>query len=134
MADLSDERRALLDWIAEEFLHNSWAGRRLVAVESATDAPAGAHDGPAPGTLPGLGNATAVRLAASSPSIGRTLKQLDLRGLTGATVIAIDREADGVVYPTGDETLASGDTLILTGTTAAVEAAREILEPAARDV
>ena len=40
MAELSDERRALLDWIAEEFLHNSWAGRRLVAVEGATDEPA----------------------------------------------------------------------------------------------
>jgi hypothetical protein len=40
MAELSDERRALLDWVAEEFLHNSWAGRRLVAVEGATDAPA----------------------------------------------------------------------------------------------
>ena len=40
MAELSDERRALLDWIAEEFLHNSWAGRRLLAVEGATDEPA----------------------------------------------------------------------------------------------
>jgi hypothetical protein len=37
MAELSDERRALLDWIALEFLHNSWAGRRLVAVEGAND-------------------------------------------------------------------------------------------------
>jgi len=40
MAELSDERRALLDWIAEEFLHNSRAGRRLVAVEGPTDEPA----------------------------------------------------------------------------------------------
>ena len=39
-AELSDERRALLDWIALEFLHNSWAGRRLLAVEGATDGPA----------------------------------------------------------------------------------------------
>jgi hypothetical protein len=41
MADMSEERHALLDWIAQEFLHNSWAGRRLVAVEGATDGPAG---------------------------------------------------------------------------------------------
>jgi hypothetical protein len=39
-AELSDERHALLDWIALEFLHNSWAGRRLLAVEGATDGPA----------------------------------------------------------------------------------------------
>lgn len=37
MAELSVERRALLDWIADEFLHNSRAGRRLVAVEGAAD-------------------------------------------------------------------------------------------------
>ncbi len=36
MAELSEQRRALLEWIADEFLHNSWAGRRLVAVEGAT--------------------------------------------------------------------------------------------------
>ncbi|WP_156401707.1 hypothetical protein [Agromyces sp. Soil535] len=37
MGELSDDRRALVDWIADEFLHNSWGGRRLVAVEGATD-------------------------------------------------------------------------------------------------
>jgi hypothetical protein len=38
--DLSESRRALLDSIAREFLHNSPHGRRLLAVEGATDAPA----------------------------------------------------------------------------------------------
>lgn len=37
MAELSEQRRALLEWVADEFLHNSWAGRRLVAVEGAND-------------------------------------------------------------------------------------------------
>jgi hypothetical protein len=32
---MSDERRALVEWIADEFLHNSRVGRRLVAVEGA---------------------------------------------------------------------------------------------------
>jgi CPA2 family monovalent cation:H+ antiporter-2 len=77
--------------------------------------------------LPGLGNARAVRLGAASTAVGRTLRELDLRGLTGATVIAIDREPEDVVYPTAEETLRAGDTLVLTGTTAAVEAARELL-------
>jgi hypothetical protein len=40
LGELSENRRSLLDWIAEEFLHNSWAGRRLVAVEGASDEPA----------------------------------------------------------------------------------------------
>jgi hypothetical protein len=37
MEPLTGARQALLDWIAEEFLHNSWRGRRLVAVEGADD-------------------------------------------------------------------------------------------------
>ena len=37
MGELSEARRDLLESVAEEFLHNSWAGRRLVAVEAATE-------------------------------------------------------------------------------------------------
>jgi CPA2 family monovalent cation:H+ antiporter-2 len=77
--------------------------------------------------LPGLGNARALRLGADSRVIGRTLRQLDLRGLTGATVIAIDREPADVIYPTADETLRPGDTLVVTGAAEAVEAAEELL-------
>ena len=40
MEPLTETRQGLLEWIAEEFLHNSWAGRRLVAVEGADDAQA----------------------------------------------------------------------------------------------
>ena len=38
MVELTDTRRALLESIAEEFLHNSWRGRRLVAVEGGSEA------------------------------------------------------------------------------------------------
>lgn len=34
------DRQVLLEWIADEFLHNAWAGRRLVAVEGASEGPA----------------------------------------------------------------------------------------------
>lgn len=40
MGEVSENRRALLESIATEFLQNSWRGRRLVAVEGASDAPA----------------------------------------------------------------------------------------------
>ena len=80
--------------------------------------------------LPGLGNARAVRLGPGSPVAGRTLRELDLRGLTGATVIAINREPADVVYPSADERLRPGDTLVISGTAAAVESARALLEEA----
>jgi hypothetical protein len=40
MGELSENRRALLESVATEFLQNSWRGRRLVAVEGASDDPA----------------------------------------------------------------------------------------------
>jgi CPA2 family monovalent cation:H+ antiporter-2 len=107
----------------------------LEALAAQSSAPAAgasaAAPASAPALLPGLGNATAVPITAASPAVGRTLKQINLRGLTGATVIAIDRDAADVIYPTGDETLRVGDALIVTGTTDAVQAAQELVAPPA---
>ena len=90
----------------------------------------GPHPGPgteARAELPGLGNAQAIRLAPDATAVGKTIRALDLRGLTGATIIAIDRQPADLVYPTAEETLCAGDTLVVTGAAAAVEAARELL-------
>lgn len=76
--------------------------------------------------LPGLGEPEAVRLEPAGPAVGRTLAQLNVRGLTGATVLAIIRGSE-VILPTPDETLQSGDVLALTGTREAVEAAKQLL-------
>jgi hypothetical protein len=37
MNELTEARRELLESIADEFLHNSWTGRRLLAVEGASE-------------------------------------------------------------------------------------------------
>jgi CPA2 family monovalent cation:H+ antiporter-2 len=78
--------------------------------------------------LPGLGDLDPVPLAADSPAIGQTLAQLNLRGQTGATVIAILRGDAGTIVPTADEVLRAGDVLALTGSSDAVDAARLLLE------
>jgi CPA2 family monovalent cation:H+ antiporter-2 len=78
--------------------------------------------------LPGLGEPVPVRLREGSAAIGRTLAQLDLRGTTGATVLAIARGETGLVAPGAQERLAEGDILALAGTHPAVEAARAILD------
>jgi CPA2 family monovalent cation:H+ antiporter-2 len=77
--------------------------------------------------LPGLGRLTAVHLVAGTPAIGRTLVELDLRGRTGATVLAIHRREGAVVAPTGREVLEVGDVLSVTGGNRAVDEARAIL-------
>jgi CPA2 family monovalent cation:H+ antiporter-2 len=77
--------------------------------------------------VPGLGDATVVRLDGTSVGTGLTLKQMNLRGQTGASVIAIERAGGETVYPGPEDLLRTGDTLVLTGTQDAVEAARRLL-------
>ncbi len=79
--------------------------------------------------LPGLGEPTAVRLEEGSPGVGRTLAEINLRGLTGATVLALTREGHDVLVPTGHEALRVGDRLALAGTHEAIDAARSMLAP-----
>jgi len=77
--------------------------------------------------LPGLGTPVALALMDSSPAVGRSLAELNLRGRTGATVLAISRGAEAIVAPGAAERLRSGDVLGVTGTEEAVAAARAIL-------
>ena len=77
--------------------------------------------------LPGLGELAAVRLDGNSPAVGKTLAELNLRGITGATVLAVTREGGGVVVPTAQERLRAGDILALAGSHEAIEAAQQLL-------
>ncbi len=77
--------------------------------------------------LPGLGDLTLVELASSSAASGRTLADLNLRGQTGASVLAIVRGERGVAIPTGREELRAGDVLALAGADDAVDKARALL-------
>jgi len=77
--------------------------------------------------LPGLGALAAVPLDAGSAVIGRTLAQVNLRGRTGATVLAITRADGGVLVPTAKERLREGDVLAVAGTHEAIDAAKAAL-------
>jgi CPA2 family monovalent cation:H+ antiporter-2 len=77
--------------------------------------------------LPGIGEPIPVRLRSDSPAVGKSLADLNLRGLTGATVIAIRRGDSGVLVPTAKEVLQADDVLALAGTHEAIESARTIL-------
>ena len=78
--------------------------------------------------LPGLGALAAIQLDAGTAAIGRTLAQLNLRGRTGATVLAITRADGGVLVPAAGERLRTGDVLAVAGTHEAIEAAKAALE------
>jgi CPA2 family monovalent cation:H+ antiporter-2 len=77
--------------------------------------------------LTGLGTPVPIELSPDSTAVGKTLAQIKLRGLTGATVLAIQRGDNSVLIPDGQERLMAGDVLAIAGSHDAVEAARELL-------
>lgn len=77
--------------------------------------------------LPGLGSIVPVTLKAGSFAVGKTLKDLHLRALTGANAVAIVRGTGSIAIPTGREQLLEGDVIALTGTPEATKSAEVIL-------
>jgi CPA2 family monovalent cation:H+ antiporter-2 len=77
--------------------------------------------------LPGLGEPVAIRIALVSTAIGQSLAELNLRGRSGATVLAISRDGESIVVPAAGERLQAGDVLALAGTHEAIDAAKALL-------
>ena len=81
--------------------------------------------------LPGLGDPVSLRIEPGSALEGQTLAGANLRGLTGATVLAIVRGDEQVLMPSGQETLREGDVLAVVGSHEAVESARSLFATSA---
>jgi monovalent cation:H+ antiporter-2, CPA2 family len=77
--------------------------------------------------LPGIGEPVLFRLTKQSAAVGKSLAQLNLRGITGATVLVITRGGRGLLIPTPEEVLKVGDILALAGSHAAIDEAKALL-------
>ncbi len=97
---------------------------RLLARQAAQEELAEPH-----GTarLPGFDLVFAMAIPADSDAVGKTLTELNLRALTGATVVAIRRGNEDVLLPTGREALMAGDVLGLAGKEEAIRKANVLL-------
>jgi CPA2 family monovalent cation:H+ antiporter-2 len=83
--------------------------------------------------LPGLGEPVAMRVEEGCAAANHTLAELDLRGLTGATILAVMRGDEKTVSPRGDTALEAGDIIAVAGTHAAVEAVRDVMRAGTGD-
>src|SRR4030088_1384686 len=79
--------------------------------------------------LPGLGEPVAIRVGPQSIAVGRSLAQLNLRGATGATVLAIRRGAKQIPTPLGREVIEAGDVVAVAGAHDSLAVARAIFAP-----
>ena len=88
---------------------------------------------PAPSSPIGLAlesaNSQTVIIEETSPAAGMSLGELDLRGESGATVIAVIRGTETKVTPGANYKLKPGDTVVLLGNQTKIERARAILQP-----
>jgi CPA2 family monovalent cation:H+ antiporter-2 len=68
-----------------------------------------------------------VRIEADAPSAGKTLKELDIRKNSGATVIAVARNGEAITNPGPDLTLLADDILVLLGAHRELDLAVDLL-------
>ena len=75
---------------------------------------------------------SSFRLGESAWAVGRTLRAINLRSQTGATVIAVRRGEGTVTSPDGAFTFAAGDDIFLLGDDSDVLLARGLLSAGPR--
>ncbi|MCP4898840.1 MAG: sodium:proton exchanger [bacterium] len=85
------------------------------------------HSHPTLDSLCQLAGVSRVAVAAGSMAIGRTLRELNLRHRTGATVLAVERGGKLQVNPPPDLQIEAGDGLLTFADSAALEAMGSIL-------
>jgi K+/H+ antiporter YhaU regulatory subunit KhtT len=57
------------------------------------------------------------------------IRELQLRTLSGASIVGIDRNGDSVINPGPDEALRAGDQVLLLGSTEQLTSAKRLLDP-----
>jgi len=83
-----------------------------------------------PTALPGLlreADLETVTIAPGSPAAGKLIRELQLRTLTGASIVGIERYGTSIINPGPDEDLQAGDQVLFLGTRAQLDAARRHL-------
>lgn len=70
-------------------------------------------------------------LPADSPFAGKTIRETELRAVTGVTIVALTRSGRPIGNPSPDTQLESNDVLVLVGAHAQIEAAKRRLDPCA---
>src|SRR5690606_1940548 len=70
-----------------------------------------------------------VTIAQGSPVVGQFLRETQLRALTGASVVGIERKGENIINPSADEEVQLNDSLLLLGTRTQLAAARELMSP-----
>ena len=70
-----------------------------------------------------------ILLAPASPVSGKLIGEIELRKITGASIVGIEREGENVINPGPDEELKDGDRVLLLGNRDQLSAAEKMIIP-----
>ena len=65
-----------------------------------------------------------VTVSANSPAAGKLIRELQLRTVTGASIVGIERNGTSLINPGPDEEMHPGDQVLLLGNRQQLDAAR----------
>lgn len=108
---------------------NAWYTRAKGVLVETWSQPPPEPDEPAP--LPAAlreAKMEAVVLSARHAAVGRLIRELQLRSLTGASIVAVERAGKTMVNPDPDLELFKDDSVLLLGSSVQIKRARELLE------
>lgn len=106
-----------------------YAKAQIALVETFEHKPQPPSEQP-PVALPSLlreANLESVTILPGSSTAGKLIRELQLRTRTGASIVGIERSGGNIINPGADEELLAGDHVLLLGTRAQLEPARDVL-------
>lgn len=121
---------ALIAWLLWRSFIKVYSKAQIALQETLAHPPAPRHTHEASVTLPPLlreADLETVTVAAGSAAAGKLIRELQLRTLTGASIVGIERQGASMINPGPDEELHPGDQVLLLGHRPQLEAARQAL-------
>ena len=119
---------ALVTWLLWRFFIKVYAKAQVSLQETFNQPPPAPHPHPqAPAPLPALlkeADLESVTVAANSPAAGKLIRELQLRTVTGASIVGIERNGTSLINPGPDEELQHGDQVLLLGNRKQLDAAK----------
>lgn len=117
---------ALITWLLWRYFIRVYSRAQVALHETFAQQPAPRPEPVA--QLPALlreADLETVTLAASSRAAGRLISELQLRTVTGASIVGIERNGTSIINPGPDEELQPGDQILLLGSKLQLATARE---------
>ncbi len=115
----------LLSWLLGRSFLKVYSKAQLALEETLSTPPPRSE--PPPAALPPMlreADLETVILTPDSPAVKKLIRELQLRTLTGASIVGLERHGQSIVNPGADEELQVGDRVLLLGNRAQLDAAR----------